>query len=65
MAWFWKLQGASTAGGAPALGECRHCGSVLVVCGACGGQFDQGRLCQQCMFGAICPNTCQRHWTWA
>ncbi len=44
-------------------GTCPHCGCSLQTCPACGGFYDTGRLCQQCMSGAICP-ACQRHWTW-
>lgn len=44
--------------------SCAHCGTRLRVCPSCRGHYDTGRLCQQCMFGAICP-TCQRYWTWA
>lgn len=62
--WFWKSRGVSTAGDTHPLGGCRHCGTVLVVCEGCGGQYDRGRLCQACSFGAVCPNTCQRHWQW-
>lgn len=44
--------------------NCVHCRTRLRVCPSCRGRYDTGRLCQQCMFGAICP-TCQRYWTWA
>lgn len=44
--------------------NCAHCRTRLRVCPSCQGRYDTGRLCQQCMSGAICP-TCQRYWTWA
>lgn len=42
---------------------CPHCGRKLQTCARCRGHYDTGRLCQECMFGAVCP-ACQRHWTW-
>jgi hypothetical protein len=52
---------APAADGGPT--ECPHCSRLLGVCPSCGGNYDTGRLCQQCMFGVVCP-TCQRYWTW-
>jgi hypothetical protein len=45
------------------LDQCPHCRRQLQVCRTCLGFYDTGRLCQQCMFGAVCP-ACQRYWTW-
>ena len=52
---------AETAPAAPA--RCPHCRRLLVTCSSCNGHYDQGRLCQHCMFGVVCP-ACTRHWTW-
>ncbi len=64
---FWSLitRGGEAAapGGPSAASTCPHCGRVLGTCGSCGGSFDNGRLCQHCMYGVICPG-CLRHWTW-
>lgn len=49
--------------GRPAPVQCPHCLRMLRVCPSCRGSYDNGRLCQACMFGAICP-ACQRYWTW-
>jgi hypothetical protein len=60
--WHWLIRHWSwNSSGRP--GSCPHCGCPLLVCPACRGAYDSGRLCQQCTSGTICP-TCQRHWTW-
>lgn len=60
--WHWLTRhGSDDSTSGP--GKCLHCGQQLQVCPACRGSYDNGRLCQQCMYGAICP-TCQRYWTW-
>ncbi len=60
--WHWLVRHRPRSNpGRP--GQCPHCGRRLQVCPACQGFYDCGRLCQQCMSGAVCP-ACQRHWTW-
>lgn len=60
--WYWRIRHWS-AGSSGGPGKCPHCDRRLQVCPACRGSYDSGRLCQQCMSGAVCP-TCQRYWTW-